>query len=894
MSTSASHTATDPRFVPSAPSPKEWEADVVLNDGAVASLRPVRTGDKELMEEFYEQVSDESKYLRFFGTHPELSEEDLTRWLGVDHNDRVTLVLTEKERIVGTARYEVVPGQAERIADVSFLVADAHQGRGIANVLLEHLAHVGRERHIKRFFAEMLTQNRSMMQVFKRAGYQVKPELDDGFIVVDFPIDPTAKSQEVMLAREHRSEAAAIRRIIDPRSIAVVGAVDTMQAIISAIVGGGYTGVLRMITLGNEAPLHEAASALNSIAEDVDLVVVQYEADTLDDILAAADAKNARGVLVLARGQNPILDHAESRRFVSAARAHGVRALGPASLGLINTDARVQLNATAVPMPRRGHVGLFTQTAGVAALALTRAVQSYCGLSTFFATGSFADITANDVIQFWSDDDNTHICLVTLDTIGNPRKFFRVLRRLALEKPVVIFTPSRALRSAKYHEGLDLPTASTRALDEVISDAGAMVVVQRDTMYNIAQILARQPVPAGNRVHLVSNSSGLNEQMMQAAKRFGLEATSCTVGGDPASGVLEATAAVTPAQADAVVCTIVEISDPVFATVHAGLEELAASHPLPILGVFVGFSPTPAPAHQDEAQGQLPIFDAYAEALEALSYIVDNEQRRAAARPHPKDEYYTEGDAAGARTFVEHILADSASGRWLSDEECVQLLRFYDIPMTSWQPVESLDAAVTAAEEFGWNVVLKATSPIVRGRPELATVVRNIDTPEAMARAWRSMNKLATTLIPNESVDLGLAVQPEVPAGSTWRIRALEDAVLGPMISCGASGLASELLGDVSWRVPPVRRNDARDLLNKLGAAPLLHGYRGTRPSDIRGLENILMRIAALKDDLAAVVEAELTPVIAAADVTNVVGARIRVAAISQQRDPLARHLGGH
>ncbi|APT85413.1 CoA-binding protein [Corynebacterium aquilae DSM 44791] len=870
---------------------------MVLADGAVANLRPVRAGDVDEMIEFYQGVSEESKYLRFFGTHPDLSEDDLEHWLHVDHDERVTLVLTEKEKIIGTARYETVEQlKPAKVGDVSFLVQDAHQGRGVANVLLEHLAHIGRENHVERFFAEMLTQNRSMVQVFKRAGYNVAPELEDGFIVVDFPIDPTAKSREVMLAREHKSEAAAIRRIIEPRSIAVIGAVETMQHIITAIVGGEYAGTLRMITLGAHADTHTAAEALDSIAEDVDLVLVQYEPDTLDEILAATARKNARGVVVLARGQNPILTAEANTNFVAAARTHGVRALGPASLGMINTAPTISLNATAVPMPRRGHVGLFTQSAGVAALALTRASKSHCGLSNFFATGSFADVTANDVIQFWSDDEHTHICLLSLDAIGNPRKFFRVLRRLALEKPVVIFTPSRALRSARYHDGHDLPTATAGALDEVIGDAGAMVVSQRDTMYNIAQILARQPVPQGTRVHVVSNSAGLNEQMMAAARRFGLTPAFTTVGGDPAAGVLKRTEEVlTSGEADAVLCAIVEISDPVFDAVHLSLENLARPTTIPLLGVFVGFSDLPTPPEGEETQGQLPIFDAYAEALEALSLIVHNEHRRSLARPHPDDETYT-GDTHAARAFVDGILADSPQGRWLSDEECVDLLRSYDIPVTPWQPVANLDEAVAAAERFGWDVVLKATSPIVRGRPELATIIRAIETPEAMARAWRVLNKAATALLPEEHAadalsHLGLTVQPEVPAGSSWTIKAIEDPVLGPMISCGAAGMASDLLGDISWRVPPIRRSDAGGMLHKLGAAPLLTGYRGTRSADIAGMESILMRLGQLKDDLPSIVEVELTPVIAAADTTNVVGARIRIAPISAQRDPLARNI---
>ncbi|PRQ11281.1 GNAT family N-acetyltransferase [Corynebacterium sp. 13CS0277] len=873
-------TPSDPRYHPQCAAPTTWEADVVLADGAVAILRPVRAGDAPAMVEFYAGVSEESKFLRFFGTHPELNDEDLRRWLAIDHATRVTLVIEEKERIIGTARFELVPQLLPaKVGDVSFLVQDAHQGRGVANILLEHLAHIGRELGVERFFAEMLTHNRSMVAVFRRAGYAVAPQLEDGFIVVDFPIDPTAASRDVMLQREHRSEAAAIRRMLHPRSVAVVGRVDTMEGIIASVVGGGYQGTLRMITCTRNT----AAEALDSIAEDVDLVVVQYEPDTLGDVLAATARKNAHGVVVLARGQNPILDARAAREFVAHARAHGVRALGPASLGMLTTDPAVRLNATAAPMPRAGAVGLFTQSAGVATLALARATTRQVGVSNFIATGAFADVTANDVIQFWFDDAHTRICLLSLDAIGNPRKFFRVLRRLALEKHVVIFTPSRALSSARRSE--HLPEATPGALDEVIGQAGAMVVSQRDTMYDVATILARQPVPRGPRVAVVSNSAGLNEQMVAAGLRFGLEPQATTIGGDPAAGVLRAAEEQLRGEVDAVVAAIVEISEPVFEEVYAGLSLLAETSPIPLIGVFVGFRSPPQPdITVPEGPGQLPVFEAYAEPLEALSLIVANERRRAAARPHPDDTVLA-GDRAAARALIAETCG------WLDDHTVVELLATYGITVVPWQPVGTLDEAVDAASAYGWDVVLKATSPVVRGRPELATIARGIRDREAMATAWRHMGRIAADIADTGTAGLGLTVQPEVPAGSSWTLRAIEDPVLGPMISVGGAGLASDLLGDTAWRVPPLRPQDARSMLLGLRAAPLLTGYRGTRPADIDGLVDVLQRLAALKDDHPSIVEVELTPVIAAAATTSVVGARVRVAPLPEERDPLARNL---
>lgn len=884
-----------------------WEADIVLADGGVAHLRPVEPEDRERFIEFYDRVSDTSKYLRFFSAHPTLGEDDLDRWVNVDNHDRVTLVITERDRIIATARYEIVQQfLPARVGDVSFLVQDDHHGRGAANILLEHLAQIGRECGVERFFAEMLTQNRSMVQVFVRAGYLVKPELEDGFITVDFPIDPTQRSKEVMLQREHRAEASAIRRLLEPRHVAVVGDVEEMRSIVAGIVGSGFRGELHVVTsAAGESSLAEpsksshprsAASLLQGLPGVVDLVVVAYHKEALDEILAAAAAKEARGLVVVAQGGSPGLRGEEIREFVEKARSYGLRAFGPASLGVINADPQVRLNASPAPMPRPGSVGLFTQSAGVATLALARAIERRCGLSTFIATGAFADITANDVIQFWAEDADTQICLLSLDAIGNPRKFFRVLRRLALEKHVVVFTPSRALGTARHYDLPGLISAPAGALDEVISRSGAMVVQRRDTMFDIAQILARQPLPRGRKVALIANSKGLLSQMHQAALRFDLQPDPRMSHG---STLAEATKeALAEPGVHAVLVAVVDIRGENTQNYYELLRELAAGTTrTPLIASFVGFKqPHTFGARNPESaeeQGELPIFATYADALEAISLIRRNEEMRAAARP-TVEELEERHDLREEKVLQMVAEMNLEEARAATDEECAAILAAYEIDLVPWVPVETLEEATEAAAGMGWGVVLKALSPVVRGRPELSAVVRHIGDPTSMRQAWASLGRIAVELGVAEEPDpsvLQPVIQATVPAGASLSMRAIEDPVLGPMVSVGASGLASDLVGDRAWRVPPLRRSDASAMLEQLAAAPILHGYRGATPSRLDSIEDLLIKLARLKDDIAALVEIELTPVVASADNTYVVGARMRVAPLSTERDPLARGL---
>ncbi|WP_420174519.1 GNAT family N-acetyltransferase [Luteococcus sp. OSA5] len=875
--------------------PAQWEADVVLADGGIAQLRPINSDDREAMIAFYSRVSEQSKYLRFFATHPNLTDAELDEYTNPDNHDRVAILLAVDEEIVAFAHYEVLEQfLPQRVANVAFLVQDDQQGRGVGNILLEHLAQIGRECGVERFTAEMLTQNRRMVQVFTRAGYSVRPELSDGCILVDFPLAATEKSREVMEQREHKAESNAIRGLLTPRRVAVVGQVEQMSPIISSIAQAGYCGELLVVTTADSSA-ESHGRGLRQISGDIDLVVVRAGTEALEQLIVEASQKNARGILVLAGTSPAPLGQEDARQLVSWARTHGLRALGPTALGLVNTDPAVCLNASPAKRPRAGVVGLFTQTAGVATIVLSRAQELGIGLSSFIATGAFADVTGNDVMQYWTDDERTRVCLLSLDSVGNPRKFFRVLRRLSLTKPVVVFTPSRALNSARSDE-LDLPSAPAAALDQVINQTGAIVVSRRDTMYDIAQLVARQPVARGRRVRVISNSAGLAHQMAQAALRFGLEPGEPVVVHERPAGeqlVDQTAAALAQDDVDAVVTTVVEVVEPLLEQVHQGLSRLAAqTTTVPVVGVFVGFREAPADRDGDDGQGRLPTFTHYADALQALSLVVENEDHRERQRSAGEQEALPAGDAGRARAIIDEVLADSPEGRWATDAECAAILDAYGLTLVPWRAVESVDQAVEAASDLGWDVVLKATASLVRGRPELATQFFHIDDEQAMQRAWEDLGRTARDLGLTDDLDprsLKPVVQTTMATGTSLTVRGLEDAVLGPMVCIGVAGAPSDLLGDLAWGVPPLHHAEARALLDQLQAAPLLHGYRGSRPVDLAAVQDVLVRLAQLKDDQAAVAEIDLQPVIASPSGTAIVGGRMRIVPMPVERDPLAR-----
>ena len=423
--------------------PEHWEADVVLRDGGTAHLRPISPEDSDAVQAFHVRQSQASVYLRFFTYKATLSTKELHRFTEVDHRDRVAFVITRGVEIIGIGRYDRLDDPLE--AEVAFNVSDHHQGRGVGSILLEHLAAAARENGISRFSAEVLPENRKMITVFAEAGYEVDRHFDDGVVVLGFDIDPTRRSQAVMEAREHRAEARSMAELLTPSSIAVVGASREWgtvgHALLQHIIDAGFTGQVHAVN-PEAFELHGLVShaSLADIPQPVDLVVVAVPHEQVDAVVEDCARAGVKGLLVATAGySDDDAGLARQRALVHRARAHGMRVVGPESLGLVNTDPAVRLNASMAPeLPRRGALSLFSQSAGLGVLLYASAHRRGLGLSSVISAGNRADVSGNDAMQFWEDDPTTRAVGLYFESIGNPRKFSRIARRLARTKPVIV------------------------------------------------------------------------------------------------------------------------------------------------------------------------------------------------------------------------------------------------------------------------------------------------------------------------------------------------------------------------------------------------------------------------------------------------------------------------
>ncbi|MEV8526504.1 GNAT family N-acetyltransferase [Streptomyces sp. NPDC052000] len=565
-------TASDPAY------PAHWEADVVLRDGGTARIRPITTEDAERLVSFYEQVSDESKYYRFFAPYPRLSAKDVHRFTHHDYVDRVGLAATVGGEFIATVRFDRINAQGRPAsapadeAEVAFLVQDAHQGRGVASTLLEHIAAVARERGIRRFAAEVLPANNKMIKVFTDAGYQQKRSFEDGSVRLTLDLEPTAESLAVQRAREYRAEARSVRRLLAPGSVAVIGAGRAPggvgRAVLRNLLDAGFTGRVYAVNraLGAERREIEGVPAFGSvglIGEPVDLAIVAVPAEQVPQAIAECGEHGVQGLVVLSAGyaESGPRGRERQRELLRQARSYGMRLIGPNAFGIINTAADVRLNASLAPEPPPpGRIGLFTQSGAIGIALLSGLYRRGAGLSTFISSGNRADLSGNDFLQYWYEDPDTDVVLLYLESIGNPRKFTRLARRTAAAKPVVVVKGARHSGSMPPGHAVPVTRVPDATVSALLRQAGVILVGTVTELVDAGLLLAGQPLPAGPRVAILGNSESLGLLTYDACLSEGLrplKPLDLTTGATPADFRAALAAALADEKCDAVVVTAI-------------------------------------------------------------------------------------------------------------------------------------------------------------------------------------------------------------------------------------------------------------------------------------------------------------------------------------------------
>ncbi len=874
--------------------PAAWEADVVLRDGGTAHLRPIRAEDAEALVAMHSRLSDDTIYKRFFSPRPQLSQRDIQRFTTVDHVDRVALICTIGGAMVAVGRYD--RGDDPDTAEVAFVVEDRHQGRGIGSVLLEHLAAAGRERGVRRFVADVLPGNRAMVRVFLDAGYEAHRSFEEGVVHLEFPIGETEQSTQVMQSREHRAEARSIERLLFPSSVAVVGASREARSVgrvvLDDILAAGFQGPVYPVH--HEAPYVASIRAFPTVADipdPVDLAVVATPAASVLDVVRQCADKGVRGLVVVSSGFAEAGEEgtAAQQEMVRLAREGGMRVIGPNCLGVINTDPAVSLNATLAPIaPGRGNVGFFCQSGALGIAILESVARRGLGLSTFVSAGNRADVSGNDLLQYWQDDPATEVVLLYLESFGNPRKFGRLARRVAREKPVVAVKSGRSLAGLPPGHAGHAVAVPDEAVDALFAQAGVIRVDTLAQLFDAAQVLAYQPLPAGRRVAVVGNSAALQVLAADSCESAGLEVTHTTDVG--AAGSAEAfgralSDALAADDVDAVITVFIPPLEVEQEAVGAALAAATEDATKPVVSTFLAFEGVPEQLRRASPEGvamrgSVPSFRSPETAVLALARAAAYAEWR--RRPIGTVPAFDDVDPDAARAVVETALGRAGGRAALSAEETLALLAAYGIEVLPAAPATTVEAAVAAAREVGYPVVLKAADESLRHRTDLGGVRLDLRSDDDVRSAYEAMSALSGGSV---------FVQRLAPAGVATVVTVTEDPSFGALVGFGLGGVAHDLLGDKAYRAVPLTDVDAAALVREPRTSPLLFGYRGAAAGDVAALEQLLARVGRLADDLPEVRAVELNPVLCAGQGLSVLHAEIAVEPQQDRMDTGPRRL---
>jgi acetyl coenzyme A synthetase (ADP forming)-like protein len=878
--------------------------DVALRDGSSVHVRPVTEADGDGIRRFFEGISPESMNLRFFG-QPSL--DWAVRWaVDVDEADRHGIVAESgsERTIVAHAAYIRT---SETRAEVAFLVADSIQGHGIGTLMLAHLAAVARSHGIEVFTAEVLGANHRMIDVFRDSGFPVTLT-DSGFVVgLEFP---TALTEETIAAFDRRGQLAAInalRVFLAPRSVAVIGASERAGTIgaelIGNIVDGGYTGVV--FPVNRRGGMIRGLSAHSSVRElpmAPELAVVAVPSSDVLTVAAECAAVGVRALLIVSAGFGELgadgLDR--QRELLALCRRSGLRVIGPNCLGVINTDPAISLNASfATHDPPAGRIGFLSQSGGLGIALIEAADRLGLGLSSFVSVGNKADISGNDLLEYWENDAATDVILLYLESFGNPRRFARIARRVSRRKPILAVKSGRSpagARATSSHTGA-LLSASDVTVDALFRQAG---VIRADTMgalLGTASLLSTQPVPRGRRVAIVTNGGGPGVLAADACQAVGLDVVDLSEAsqtelrsflprgasvGNPIDMIATARAEdycrtievlVASDTCDAIISLFVPPLVTAAADVARELERAATTAPeVTCAAVFMERGQA---VKGTDANRRVPHFAFPEDAVRAIADAVLYGEWR--ARPSGARVVYEDARPRDAAAIIQRQLAEGEG--WLAPEDVTALLGCYGLPLVGTHVARTTRAALDAAADAGYPVAVKAIATGLVHKSDAGAVEIGIEDPDALRGAVRRIRRRVKQAgYPVE----GFIVQPMITGAVELLVGVVHDESFGPVIACGAGGTAAELIGDVAVRITPLSDLDAAEMLTSLRTYPLLTGYRGAPPCDIDSIKDALLRLSALVEAHPEIAELDANPLLARPDGAVIIDARVRLAPAPQ------------
>ena len=795
----------------------EYHEHVLLRDGQGVLLRPGSHDDLPMVQEFLKTVSQDSLRMRFMASVSAVPESTLRDMCGGDFSEKGCLLAVTGEdqdaRVIGIGNYFGVGNG--KTAEVAFLVADEFQGRGVSTLILERLAGLAAAHGYVEFEGEVLFENQAMLGVFKSSGFEVHQGAEGGVMHVEFPVRDAAALRERGELRERIAVANSLAPLLRPRVVAVVGASRKRSSIgnmiFRHILHAEFSGTVYPVNL--EAETVHGVRAYPSVAdvpETVDLVVVAVPAEAVLGVAEQAVRAGAKGLLVVSSGFTESGPEGEERqrKLVELVRAHGVRLVGPNCLGIMNTAPEIHLNGSLAPlMTHHGPVGFFSQSAALGLVILEFAADLGVGFSTFVSAGNRADVSGNDLLQYWEEDPATEVILLYLESFGNPRRFTRIARNVAQRKPILCVKGARSTTAqATARTWVPATFGSEEQIDALFRQTGLIRAETLAEMFDIAVLLTLQPLPMGNRVAVVANSRGVATLFADACAANGL-----VISGP---GVVDLGALTGPEEYEAAVRRALE---------HDEVDSLLVS--FASVGDFTG-----EPVVHAIRRGVVAAEGAGAPAKPVLLCLMG---ATGAISAVPADD----SDSPGRRNFPSFLFPESAPralakalqyaeftrrkpGRvvWFDDVEAVEARRLVMAAIENGEaaedgliPVSGSDAAAIVAR-FGISV-RETASPAAAVAPERDSAA-SPGAPESTGRSERD--------------DDGLAAGD----GQVCRLAIRSDRHFGPLLELGVRR------GRPLSRITPLTDRDVAEMVEALGLA------------DQGALGDLLARVSQMIEEL--------------------------------------------
>ena len=695
----------------------------------------------------------------------------------------------------------------------------------------------------------------------------------------------------------------------EPRVVAVVGANRARGKIGSEIlhnlIASGFTGtVVPVHPAAREIDGLEAFARVTDIPGQVDLAVIAVPAEDVIGAARDAIAKGVKAICVISAGfgESGAEGLARERELVRLTRQAGCRLVGPNCMGLLNTDPRFSLNATFSPVyPPAGSIAMSTQSGalGLAILDYTR--QLDIGISSFVSVGNKADVSVNDLIEYWEHDPRTSVILLYVESFGNPSKFSTLARRISRTKPIVALKSGRSTagaRAAASHTGA--LAASDTFVDALFYQSG---VIRTDTiteLFDVATLLTKQPVPLGRRIAILTNAGGPAILAADACLAHGLQTAPLTDAtrdalraflpdaasvGNPVDMLASAPPehygrAMKILLDDPTVDSVMVIFIPPLVTstdaVAAAIAAAAQGRPAkPVVGVFMRSGAAPA------ALANVPCYSFPEPAAIALARVTKYGEWR--QRPAVDAPPALGIDRVAARGIIDGAMTNG--GGWLNPADAARLMRAAGIATPRWSLTVTADEAAAAAAAIGFPVAVKAVGPALVHKTEHKAIHLNLADDHAVREAARDLQRRLGSLAE------GLLVQQMTPSGVEMMIGALNDPTFGHAVVCGMGGVLVNLLNDSAWRLCPVGPAAAAEMIDQIKGARLLRGFRGAPAADEAALRNVIVRISALIADCPEIQEMDVNPVTVLEHGAVAVDVRIRVGPPATAKSPAPREV---